>query len=127
MQVVGELSVHRQWRRAAGVGFAAWIGFLIGTAVKVGLAFVMVAAVSFAPAILAKLPLAAPLAGAGDPEGGVEFVPVLRVAAEHGYAGWVVIEAEQDPAKAPPLTYAKLGYANLTTAAERAGFAVAVR
>src|SRR5262245_47763497 len=41
--VVGELSVHRQWRRAAGVGFAAWIGFLIGTAVKVGLGFAMIA------------------------------------------------------------------------------------
>jgi len=41
--VLGELSVHRQWRRAAGVGVAAWIGFLIGTVVKVGLAFAMIA------------------------------------------------------------------------------------
>ena len=41
--VLGELSVDRQWRRAAGVGLAAWIGFLIGTVVKVGLAFVMIA------------------------------------------------------------------------------------
>jgi uncharacterized protein YqgC (DUF456 family) len=41
--LLGELSVHQQWRRAAGVGLAAWIGFLIGTAVKVGLAFVMIA------------------------------------------------------------------------------------
>jgi uncharacterized protein len=41
--VLGELSVHREWRRAAGVGVAAWIGFLIGTAVKVGLAFAMIA------------------------------------------------------------------------------------
>ena len=30
-----------------------------------------------------------------------------------GYDGWVVVEAEQDPAKANPLTYAKLGYDNL--------------
>ena len=30
-----------------------------------------------------------------------------------GYAGWVVVEAEQDPAKAHPLTYATLGYRNL--------------
>ena len=30
-----------------------------------------------------------------------------------GYSGWVVVEAEQDPAKAHPLTYAKLGYRNL--------------
>ena len=41
--VLGELSVHRQWKRAAGVGIAAWIGFLIGTAVKVALAFMMIA------------------------------------------------------------------------------------
>jgi uncharacterized protein YqgC (DUF456 family) len=41
--VIGELSVHRQWKRAAGVGIAAWIGFLIGTAVKVALAFMMIA------------------------------------------------------------------------------------
>lgn len=41
--VIGELSVHQQWRRAAGVGIAAWIGFLIGTAAKVALAFMMIA------------------------------------------------------------------------------------
>jgi hypothetical protein len=41
--VLGELSVHRQFGRAAGVGVAAWIGFLIGTAVKVALAFFMIA------------------------------------------------------------------------------------
>jgi uncharacterized protein len=41
--VLGELSVHREFRRAAGVGVAAWIGFLIGTAVKVALAFCMIA------------------------------------------------------------------------------------
>lgn len=41
--VLGELSVHRRIGRAAGVGLAAWIGFLIGTAVKVALAFSMIA------------------------------------------------------------------------------------
>jgi uncharacterized protein YqgC (DUF456 family) len=41
--VLGELSVHRQMARATGVGIAAWIGFLIGTAVKVALAFLMIA------------------------------------------------------------------------------------
>lgn len=30
-----------------------------------------------------------------------------------GYDGWVVVEAEQDPKKANPLHYAKLGHANL--------------
>ena len=39
----------------------------------------------------------------GDPEGGVDFPPVLKIAAEHGYSGWLVIEAEQDPAVRNPL------------------------
>jgi uncharacterized protein YqgC (DUF456 family) len=41
--LLGEWSAHRDWRRAGKVGMAAWIGFLIGTAVKVALAFSMVA------------------------------------------------------------------------------------
>jgi uncharacterized protein YqgC (DUF456 family) len=40
--VLGELSANRELGRAAGVGMAAWIGFLIGTAVKVALAFLMI-------------------------------------------------------------------------------------
>ena len=39
--LVGELTVHRDWKRAGRAGLAAWIGFAIGTAVKVALAFVM--------------------------------------------------------------------------------------
>jgi uncharacterized protein YqgC (DUF456 family) len=41
--LVGEWSAHRDWRRAGKVGMAAWIGFLIGTAVKIALAFSMIA------------------------------------------------------------------------------------
>jgi len=41
--VLGELSVHRDFGRAGRAGVAAWIGFAIGTAVKVALAFSMVA------------------------------------------------------------------------------------
>jgi hypothetical protein len=41
--VLGELSAHRDVGRAAHVGMAAWIGFLVGTAVKIALAFSMVA------------------------------------------------------------------------------------
>lgn len=46
--------------------------------------------------------------GDGD---GVDFPAVLAELA--GYAGWVVVEAEQDPAKAAPLHYAMLGYSFL--------------
>ena len=45
-------------------------------------------------------------------DGMVDFSAVFREL--KGYDGWVVIEAEQDPAKAHPLTYAKMGYAHLT-------------
>jgi uncharacterized protein len=39
--VLGELTVHRDWRRVGKAGVAAWVGFAIGTAVKVAIAFVM--------------------------------------------------------------------------------------
>lgn len=40
--VVGEWTLHRHLGRAGGAGLAAWIGFVFGTLVKVGLAFSMV-------------------------------------------------------------------------------------
>ena len=52
-------------------------------------------------------------------DGSVDFDAVFRELPD--YAGWVVVEAEQDPAKAHPLTYAKLGYATLRGVLERAG------
>lgn len=39
--VIGELTEHRDWKRAGRVGLAAWIGFAIGMAVKVAMAFAM--------------------------------------------------------------------------------------
>jgi inosose dehydratase len=44
-------------------------------------------------------------------DGCIDYAPVFRELA--GYSGWVVVEAEQDPAKAHPLTYAQMGYRNL--------------
>lgn len=41
--VLGELTVHRDLARAGRAGVAAWIGFAIGMAVKVALAFSMIA------------------------------------------------------------------------------------
>jgi uncharacterized protein YqgC (DUF456 family) len=41
--VAGEFSVHRDASRAGRVGLAAWIGFAVGAAVKIALAFAMVA------------------------------------------------------------------------------------
>jgi inosose dehydratase len=39
-------------------------------------------------------------------DGGVDFEPVFRSLKRHGYRGWYVVEAEQDPAKANPFEYA---------------------
>jgi inosose dehydratase len=30
-----------------------------------------------------------------------------------GYSGWIVVEAEQDPAKAPPHAYSKKGFEHI--------------
>jgi len=57
----------------------------------------------------------------GDPEGCVDFLPVLQVAAGAGYDGWLVIEAEQDPAARAPRHYQAMGLAALKKMAAEAG------
>lgn len=65
------------------------------------------------------------LAGAftvpGDPEGAIDFVPLLRQLAAAGYQGWLVIEAEQDPLVRNPLEYQSMGLRALKAAAATAG------
>ena len=41
--IAGELTTHRDWARAGRAGMAAWIGFAVGTAVKIAMAFSMIA------------------------------------------------------------------------------------
>ncbi|UIK08803.1 myo-inosose-2 dehydratase [Neorhizobium galegae] len=57
----------------------------------------------------------------GDKEGGVSFPPVLKIAADHGYEGWLVIEAEQDPDVRNPFEYQSMGLSSLTAMAQAAG------
>ena len=52
-------------------------------------------------------------------DGAVDYTAVFK--ALHGYAGWVVLEAEQDPDKANPLAYAKKGVAHLKACLAEAG------
>ncbi len=40
-------------------------------------------------------------------DGYIDFVPVIEGLAKINYKGWIIVEAEQDPAIAPPLEYAK--------------------
>ena len=44
-------------------------------------------------------------------DGDVDFDPIFKVLADAGYKGWLLVEAEQDPAKANPLEYAMKGRA----------------
>lgn len=61
----------------------------------------------------------------GDAEGVVDFEPVLRIAAEHGYEGWLVIEAEQDSAVRDPRHYQGLGLLSLKRMASESGLDLA--
>ncbi|WID98438.1 myo-inosose-2 dehydratase [Bosea vestrisii] len=54
-------------------------------------------------------------------DGMVDYTGVFKALPD--YSGWVVVEAEQDPVKAHPLTYAKKGVAHLKQSLKEAGFA----
>lgn len=54
----------------------------------------------------------------GDPEGMLDLDAVLQVLDDARFQGWLVVEAEQDPAKANPLKYFKMARSYLT---ERTG------
>ena len=53
--------------------------------------------------------------------GSSTIAAILAILHDAGYQGWLVCEAEQDPAKLPPLTYARLGFSNLARMALQAG------
>ncbi len=57
-------------------------------------------------------------------DGMIDFGRFAGLLGEIGYQGWVVVEAEQDPAKAPPLKMARIGHAALTSAFTGAGFEI---
>jgi inosose dehydratase len=54
-------------------------------------------------------------------DGAIDYRPVLAALADAHYAGWIVVEAEQDPEKAHPLTYARKGFDYLSRAVAGAG------
>ena len=41
-------------------------------------------------------------------DGMIDFIPIFETVVESGYTGWMIVEAEQDPAKADPLQYAQM-------------------
>ncbi|ADU72519.1 myo-inosose-2 dehydratase [Pantoea sp. At-9b] len=57
-------------------------------------------------------------------DGGIDFTAIINKLAQIGYQGWFVVEAEQDPAKAPPLKYARIGNGTLRKALSDAGYSL---
>jgi inosose dehydratase len=55
-------------------------------------------------------------------DGAIDFVAVLGALKVANYRGRLVVEAEQDPAKAPPLVYARRGFAYLSAALRDLGW-----
>ena len=55
-------------------------------------------------------------------DGMINYDDVMHQLYKVGYEGWIIIEAEQDPAKANPLEYAKIGYNALEKARLNAGY-----
>ena len=43
-------------------------------------------------------------------DGCIDYEPLFKILYENNYEKWLIIEAEQDPKKANPLEFAKIGY-----------------
>ena len=57
-------------------------------------------------------------------DGSLDFGTIVSRLASHGYEGWFVVEAEQDPVPNPPLEMAKKGHAELLRVMAAAGYEV---
>ena len=49
-------------------------------------------------------------------DGCIDYIPIFKELKKNNYKGWLVVEAEQDPKKANPFKYAKIGYSYLIKA-----------
>jgi inosose dehydratase len=58
-------------------------------------------------------------------DGFVDYHAFARLLADIGYEGWAVVEAEQDPVKAPPFEYSRMGRNHLAAAFGAAGYDIA--
>ncbi|HEX8302705.1 myo-inosose-2 dehydratase [Sphingomonas sp.] len=56
-------------------------------------------------------------------DGDYDYAPFMRALADMDYSGWIVIEAEQDPAIANPREYSQLGLDTLKALAKQAELA----
>ncbi|SNS95936.1 myo-inosose-2 dehydratase [Antarctobacter heliothermus] len=58
-------------------------------------------------------------------DGCIDFQAVADRLKAMDYNGWIVVEAEQDPAKAPPYDYSQNGYQHIVQVCARAGLDIA--
>jgi inosose dehydratase len=58
-------------------------------------------------------------------DGGLDYTQVMRALADTAYSGWIIVEAEQDPAVANPRQYSDLGLKTLKREAAAAGLLAA--
>jgi inosose dehydratase len=57
-------------------------------------------------------------------DGDLDFEAIVTRLASHGYEGWFVVEAEQDPKASPPLEMARIGHRELVRVMAAAGYTV---
>ena len=57
-------------------------------------------------------------------DGCIDFQSVANHLKSIDYHGWIVVEAEQDPAKAPPYDYSKMGYEHILKVCAQTGLTV---
>lgn len=57
-------------------------------------------------------------------DGCIDFQAVANKLKSMDYSGWIVVEAEQDPAKANPFEYSKAGYEHILEVCKNAGLEV---
>jgi inosose dehydratase len=57
-------------------------------------------------------------------DGAIDFPAVVRRLADQGYEGWFVVEAEQDPAKAPAGGIRRIGHRAMAAALTQAGYRI---
>ena len=57
-------------------------------------------------------------------DGCIDYKPLLNFLKKNNYSGWLVVEAEQDPSKANPFEYAKIGYKYLSQTCKETGIEI---
>ena len=55
-------------------------------------------------------------------DGCIDYEPLFEILYQNNYDKWLIIEAEQDPKKANPLEYAKIGFTYLSSKLKKVGY-----